>query len=1141
MSTTYQINEAGLLSYPQVAPAATPAADDVDLTLKSQRQRKIELAHEASLLNKAGRTEELRRCLESMIELDPNDAQALYNLGVLLSHQDNEKPRAERMLRRAIDNERDYADAFLALGNMYFESRHLLSSIEIYEAGLRQVPTRLPLLSSLLRAATTMRSPQRVEKIARRILNIDEDDTNALNYLAWALMMQGGDLDEADRALQRAQKRPVEAALQAVNLALAEALADLRHEPDTAAAHRAHLESLAATDWSTAHLAAETFVIALRPERAAGMVRDYIKRNPDDSQAYRYLAVTLMQDGDFTGGHEVVREVLNAGMDRPSLKMIYALNSFRLGDLETFHKFHYTRWVREGAEELWKLPVPEWDGSPIKQGKLVVQCEQGVGDYVMWAVLFPGIAPKARDVVTKVIPRMANLFRRSFPEMHFIYENKLPPDIPLDAVAARTTAGDLLDLLKPDIEALPGKSGFLVADPALKSKLRKRYEALFPGKRLIGISWRSGNRDSAAMRSLELPYWKPLFDMEDCAFISLQYGDLTRDIEELQQQLGDKVYWDKEVNPMGDMDPFTAQISAMDLVISVDNSTIHFAGGLGKPCWAMLPLNSDWRWQTERTDTMWYDSLELFRPDREGGWDGLVDRVAERLAKLDDEALKQAEIAYLRRALATMAKANRIGDAEQYGRMLLAHGVDKAAAMRAVAKSALAAGQAADAVGILHRAIELDPEDPHLKADMAQAIAKAGDPDHGLSIARELTRRFPQDDEASIACGRILSDAGRYDEATDFFARVLRRDPENVPSRMALAGLQAAQGEFDLARKNYERVLEIEPSNATVHTALAEIQLRLARWTEGWTSFRWRFGFRPEVLPNYFAALDPDKQPKPWTEGSLRKQRLFLAAERNIIEQLLFAPLLPEVAKESRKTTLECDPRLGSLMRASFPAIDIMERSELTPEALQERNFQLVSTLGNLAGRVRAAAGQFPARQKPVLTADPDKVTALRQAYQATAQGRKLVGLSWRNAKSSPQWPAPLDAWLPLIDRPDVMVVALHPGSAEAELADFAQRTGRDLIYDRRVDISGDLGAYAAEVQACDFVIAIEDFTAVLAGSLGKPTIKLKRPVDHWWWGMAEGENRWFPALRTVMTPGGPGETEVAKVLSLFEQMRGAD
>jgi tetratricopeptide (TPR) repeat protein len=1133
MPTIYQINQAGLV--PSQAAARPAAPEESDLTLKSQRQRKIELAHEASLLNKAGRITELRHCLETLLELDPNDAQGLYNLGLLIYRHDTDKAKAERLIRKAINSDHDYVDAYLALGDIHFDSRHLLSAIEIYEQGLRQVPTRLPLLSNLLRAAITMRSPHRVDSIARRILDIDEDEHNALSYLAWAILMQGGDLDEAERAVTRALKRSPDAA---TCLAIAEILAERRRDPEAAARYRNHLGTLASREWMAAHFAAETFVSMNRPDRAAEIVREYIKAQPDDPSAHRYLAVALMQDGDFVGGHEVVKNVLDAGMARPALQMIYALNSFRLGDLETFHRYHHSRWVREGAEVLWELPVPEWDGSPIKHGKLLVQCEQGVGDYVMWAVLFPGIASKARDVVTKLMPRMSNLFRRSFPDMQFIYEDKLPPDIPLEAVAARIAAGDLLDVLKPDFQNMPGKSGFLVADPALKSKLRQRYEALFPGKRLIGISWRSGNRDSAAMRSLELPYWKPLFDMEDCAFISLQYGDLTRDLEELSAQLGDKVHWDKEVNPMGDMDPFTAQISAMDLVISVDNSTIHFAGGLGKPCWAMLPLASDWRWQVDRSDTAWYDSLELFRPDKEGGWDGLVDRVAERLARLDDEVLKRVEIAYLRRAFATMVKANRVGDAEQYGRMLLAHGVDKAQAMRAIAKAAVGAGQAADAVGILHRAIELDPEDPEIQADMAQALATAGDADHGLALARDLTRRFPNSDEASLARGRILSDLGRYDEATDFFARVLRRDPDNVASRMALAGLQAAQGDFDLARKNYQRVLAVEPSNATVHTALSEIQLRLEEWPAGWPSFRWRYGVRPDVMPGYLAALDPEKQPKIWSEGSLRKQRLLLTAERNLIEQLLFAGLMPEVAKESRKTTLECDPRLTPLMAASFPAVEVVTRNELTPDFLAGHNFQITSTLGNLAGRLRSAGGQFPTRAKPVVTADPNRIAALRQEYLATAQSRKLVGLSWRHTKASPQWPTPLEAWLPLIDRPDVMVIALHPGSSEAELADFEQSTGRDLIYDRRVDVSGDLGEYAAQVQACDFVIAVEDLTAVLAGVVGKPTIKLRRLVDHWWWGMTEPENRWFAALRTVTAPAGPGAAEVAKVLSLLDQMR---
>ncbi len=1134
MPTNYQINQTGLM--PQAAPQpATGTPEESDLTLKSQRQRKVELAHEASLLNKAGRIPELRRCLEALLELDPNDAQGLYNLALLLYRHDSEKPKAERLLRKAIERDRDFVDAYLALGDMHFDGRHLLSAIEIYEKGLQQVPTRLQLLHSLLRAAITMRSPQRVESVARRILDIDEESNNALNSLAWAILMRGGDLEEAERAVTRALGRSPDAA---ASLAVAEAVADRRQDLEAAARHRDRLATLTARDWAVAHFAAETFVSMNRADRAAEIVREYIKAHPDDPSAHRYLAVALMQDGDFVGGQKVVKEVLEAGMARPALQMIYALNSFRLGDLEAFHLYHRSRWVREGAEELWKLPVPEWDGSPIRHGKLVVQCEQGVGDYVMWAVLFPGIAPMARDVVTKVMPRMWNLFRRSFPDMQFIPENKLPLDIPLEAVAARAAAADLLEILKPDFENMPGKAGFLVADPAWKSKLRQRYETMFPGKRLIGISWRSGNRDSAAMRSLELPYWKPLFDMEDCAFISLQYGDLARDLDELKTQLGDRVYWDKEVNPMGDMDPFTAQISAMDMVISVDNSTIHFAGGLGKPCWAMLPLSSDWRWQTERSDTVWYDSLELFRPNKEGGWDELIERVAKRLAKLDDESLKQAEVAYLRRAFATMMKANRIGDAEQYGRMLLAHGVDKAQAMRAVAKAALGAGQATDAVGILHRAIELDPEDPEIQAEMAQTLAKAGDAEHGLALARDLTRRFPKNDEASIACGRILSDLGRYDEATDFFARVLRRDPDNVASRMALAGLQAAQGDFDLARKNYERVLTVEPSNATAHTALAEILLRLEDWPAGWTSFRWRHGGSARRAARVLRGPGPGKAAQGLVRGQPAQAAPVPRGRTQSHRAAAVRGLVPEVAKESRKTTLECDPRLASLMEASFPSVEVVARSDLTPDSLQDHNFQVVSTLGDLAGRLRSTAHQFPTRPKAVVTADPNRVAALRQEYLATAQGRKLVGLSWRHAKASPQWPTPLEAWLPLIDRPDVMGVALHPGSCEAELVDFAQRTGRDLINDRRVDFSGDLGEYAAQVQACDFVIAVEDLTAVLAGAMGKPVIKVKRPVDHWWWRMDEAENRWFAALRTVTAAQGPGEAEVAQVLSLLDQMR---
>jgi tetratricopeptide (TPR) repeat protein len=718
---------------------------------------------------------------------------------------------------------------------------------------------------------------------------------------------------------------------------------------------------------------------------------------------------------------------------------------------------------------------------------------------------------------------------------------QLPPEVPVEAVAAKVTAGDLPQLLGGDLEHLPGKSGVLVADPALKQKLRKRYEELFPGKRLIGISWRSGNRDSAATRSLDLPYWKPLFDLPDCAFISLQYGDITRDIEELRAQLGDRVHHDREVNPIGDMDPFTAQVSAMDLVISVDNSTVHFAGGLGKPCWAMLPLNSDWRWQIERKDTIWYDSVELFRPEKDTGWDGLIEEVARRLATVDDAALKAAETAYLIRALRTMITANRLQEAESYGRMLLAAGEHKSEAMQAIARSALAAGQASDAVGILNRAMELDPSDAGIQADLAQAIAKAGDSDDGLAFARDVTRRFPKHDEASIACGRILTDLGRYDEATDFFARVLRRDPANVNSRLALASLQAAQADWALARKNFARVLEEDPANASAHSALAEIDLRQGAWSEGWQSFRWRYGVRPGAMPRGVADLPPERQPKRWSSGSLRKTRLLLTAERNIIEQVVLLQILGEVAKESRRITLESDKRLLPLVSRSFPSVEAVAPGQLSEAFLEERQIQTISSLGDLAARFRADAEAFTKRPKTYLAADPARAAELRAAYLANFPDRKLVGLSWRHAKQDDQSRiTEIQDWLPLLDRADIAVVALCLGPAETELSHFAAESGRDLVFDRRIDTAGNLGDYAAQIQACDLVIAVEDLTATLAGAMGRPVMKLRKPVDHWWWGVEGAACPWFPDLRPVVASGSAAAQTVEEVMALLDPMLAA-
>ena len=70
-----------------------------------------------------------------------------------------------------------------------------------------------------------------------------------------------------------------------------------------------------------------------------------------------------------------------------------------------------------------------------------------------------------------------------------------------------------------------------------------------------------------------------------------------------------------------------ALIENLDLVISVDTSTAHLAGALGKPVWILNRFDTCWRWLLHRTDSPWYPTVRLYRQERVGNWHGVVERV----------------------------------------------------------------------------------------------------------------------------------------------------------------------------------------------------------------------------------------------------------------------------------------------------------------------------------------------------------------------------------------------------------------------------------------------------------------------------------------------------------------------------------
>jgi hypothetical protein len=194
--------------------------------------------------------------------------------------------------------------------------------------------------------------------------------------------------------------------------------------------------------------------------------------------------------------------------------------------------------------------------------------------------------------------------------------------------------GSLPGIFRPDKDSFPRVPSFLCADIALREKWRLRVAALGTALK-VGISWQGGQIPYVRrIRSIALGKWLPLFKIKGVQLINLQYGDIQLEVQKFcdkhQVQLHD---W-SDFNQTSDIDDLIALISNLDLVISVDNSTVHFAGSLGIPIWNILCIRPDWRWGLDDDHSYWYPKMCLIRQATSGHWDDVIATLERYLSHL---------------------------------------------------------------------------------------------------------------------------------------------------------------------------------------------------------------------------------------------------------------------------------------------------------------------------------------------------------------------------------------------------------------------------------------------------------------------------------------------------------------------------
>ncbi len=361
-----------------------------------------------------------------------------------------------------------------------------------------------------------------------------------------------------------------------------------------------------------------------------------LKMSPTLREALTGLGLALQETGNLVTARKVLDRATNLYPEDADAHFNKALCHLINADYERGWTEYEWRWKRPGKQPR-NFNHPIWRGEPLGNRTILIYAEQGIGDEIMFSSCLPDIQAQARHVIIDCEPRLAPLFSRSFPRatIHGRYQNTTDTRIDHGVrIDMQSPAGSLPLYLRKTTSDFPNTGSYLVADPHTRAGWEKRLN--MPGKGLkIGISWKGGGTPlTNSTRSIELKCWHEILKQERVHFINLQHGESRREADDIKNQTGVTIHSFPEIDPLIELDNFAALISAMDLVISIDNSTVHLAGALGVPVWLLLPVVPDWRWTMEGDKTPWYSSVRMFRKQQGQKWEDLLITVSEELAAL---------------------------------------------------------------------------------------------------------------------------------------------------------------------------------------------------------------------------------------------------------------------------------------------------------------------------------------------------------------------------------------------------------------------------------------------------------------------------------------------------------------------------
>ena len=228
-----------------------------------------------------------------------------------------------------------------------------------------------------------------------------------------------------------------------------------------------------------------------------------------------------------------------------------------------------------------------------------------------------------------------------------------------------------------------------------------------------------------------------------------------------------------------------------------------------------------------------------------------------------------------------------------------------------------------------------------------------------------------------------------------------------------------------------------------------------------------------------------------WSGESLHGKTILVWREQGVGDELYmsmyYSALIKRASKEGGRVKIECDKRLVSLLRRSFP------EAQISAEEMDNDMTRTDIDCHVPAFSLRSLLQDdyvYPARRIRHLAPRTDLQNLWQERLAALGPGLK-IGICWRSSLQNSQrnkFYANYDELSPLFALPGVHWVNLNYVQAEVDVVEVSRRHGATLHVWPDLDLKDDFEGVAALVSGLDLMVSASACPGVLARALGVST-----------------------------------------------------